>query len=146
MRITKRAALLLVGILLLAHSTPVYAQESTDTLPPFTINTDVSPQWTNINDIQLDLYFENGEAGCSGIITGASGTSSITATFKLERKNSSGWSLEKSWKKNSDDESLSFYGTEDVSRGYTYRLTVTTNVTRNGVTETASTWVEDKYN
>ena len=66
-------------------------------------------------------------------------------TFKLERKRLFGWSLEKSWSKSSREESLSFFGTDAVTKGYTYRLSVTAKVTTNGVTETVTTSVQGKY-
>lgn len=59
----------------------------------------ITPQWENTNDVKLDLYFINGKVECVGIINGISGTSSISATFKLERKGMLGWSLENAWKK-----------------------------------------------
>ena len=52
------------------------------------------------------------------------------------------------WKrleKSSKGESLSFFETEAVTKGYTYGLSVTAKVTRNGVTETVKTSVEGKY-
>ena len=107
--------------------------------------TDISLQWTNVNDITLDLYFEDGEAGCSGEIRALSGTTKISATFTLERKSGTTWILEKSWSRSSNTNSLSFFGTDAVMAGFTYRLSVTANVTRNGVTETVSTSVQGKY-
>lgn len=95
--------------------------------------------------MKLDLYIVNGKAECVGIINGNSDTSNITATFKLERKRLLGWSLENSWSTSSKGTSLSFYETDAVAKGYTYRLSVTANVTANGVTETVNTSIEGKY-
>ena len=102
-------------------------------------------KWTNTNDVKLDLYFVNGKAECVGIINRISGTSNISATFKLERKGLLGWSLVNSWSKSSKGESLSFFETNAVVKGYTYRLSVTAKVTGNGITETVNTSVEGKY-
>jgi hypothetical protein len=109
------------------------------------IEAPITPQWVNTNDVRIDLYFVNGKAECLGIINGISGTSNISATFKLERKGLLGWSLENSWSTSSKGASLSFYETDAVAKGYTYRLSVTARVTTNGVTETVNTSVEGKY-
>jgi hypothetical protein len=37
---------------------------------------------------------------------------------------------------------LTFSGTQTVTRGFTYRLTINANVTRNGTTEPVSNWIE----
>ena len=95
--------------------------------------------------MKLDLYFVNGKAKCVGIINGISDTSKTSATFKLERKGLAWWSLENSWSTSSKGASLSFYETDTVAKGYTYRLSVTAKVTANGVTETVNTSVEGKY-
>ena len=143
MKIKKVVTFLLIGMLFLNLSIPAFAE-----MPPkvsIGVETPITPQWTNTNDVKLDLYFVNGKAECVGIINGISGTSNISATFKLERKGVLGWSLENSWNENSKGESMSFYETDAVTKGYTYRLSVTAEVTRNGVTETVNTSVEGKY-
>lgn len=91
------------------------------------------------------MYYENGAANCSGKIRALSGTTKISAVFKLERKTSSGWPHEKSWSKSASTNSLSFYETYAVPSGYTYRLSVTADVARDGVKETVSTSVDGKY-
>lgn len=136
---------MLVGMLSLIPSISANAQ-----MPPISIQgtegvVSISPQWTNVNDITLDLYFENGEAGCSGKIRAVSGTTKISATFTLERKSGTNWVLEKSWRQSSSTDSLSFFETDAVAAGYTYRLSVTADVTRNGMTETVSTSVQGVY-
>ncbi|MDF2486139.1 MAG: hypothetical protein K0R46_2307 [Herbinix sp.] len=145
MKVKRLAAFLLGGTLFLAQSISAQAQMPSTALQGIEGDVSISPQWTNVNDITLDLYFENGEAGCSGKIRALSGTTKISATFKLERKISSGWALEKSWGQSSSTDSLSFFGTDAVLPGYTYRLSVTADVTRNGMTETVSTSVEGYY-
>ena len=133
-------------MLFLNHGVPTFAE-----VPISNVSQDVgvkipiTPLWENTNDVKLDLYFANGKAECAGIINGISGTSNISATFKLERKGLLGWSLENSWSKSSKGESLSFFETEAVKKGYSYRFSVTAKVTRNGVTETVNTSVEGKY-
>lgn len=101
----------------------------------------VRPLWDNTNDVKLSLYFADNNAECVGMIEGVTGTSSISATFKLERKGLFGWTVENSWTKSEKGQSLSFYGTTPVAKG-TYRLSVTAKVTVNGVTETVTTSVQ----
>lgn len=145
MRIKRLAAFLLSGMLFLSQSISTQAQVPPTELQSNISDVSISPQWTNVNDVTLDLYFENGEACCSGIIRALSGTSKISATFKLERKNASGWTLVKSWSKSSSTNSLSFFETDAVTSGFTYRLRVSADVKRNGVTETISNSVEGNY-
>lgn len=89
--------------------------------------------------------FENGEANCSGFIKALSGTTNIDATFKLERKTSSGWIFEKAWNMSSNSNSLSFFNTYEALSGYTYRFSVIADVTRDGGIETVNNSVESKY-
>ncbi len=146
MRKKKLVTFLLVGIFcLLQASVPAHAQMQHNVFQGMAGKVPISPQWTNVNDITLDLYFEKGEAGCTGKIRALSGTTKISATFKLERKTSSGWTLEKSWSRSSSTNSLSFFETYAVRSGNTYRLSVTADVTRNSVTETVSTSVDATY-
>lgn len=145
MKIKKVVTILVIGILFLHQNIPVYAEVSPNVIQDVDVETSIIPHWENTNDVRLDLYFTNGRAGCTGIIKGISGTSSISATFKLERMGIFGWTLENSWYKSSGGESLSFFETYSVSKGYRYRLSVTAKVTKNGVTETVSTYVDGRY-
>lgn len=63
------------------------------------IEAPITPQWVNTNDVRIDLYFVNGKAECLGIINGISGTSNISATFKLERKGLLGKFMEYKFKR-----------------------------------------------
>lgn len=146
MKIKKVATFLLIGMLFLNLSIPAFAEMSPNVSQDIiSVKVPITPQWENTNDVKLDLYFINGKVECVGVINGISGTSNISATFKLERKGLLGWSLENSWSTSSKGTSLSFYETDAVAKGYTYRLSVTAEVTRNGVTETVNTSVEGKY-
>lgn len=145
MKIRRGVTFLIIGILFLNLSIPALAEKPSGVRQGIGIEAPITPQWTNTNDVVLDLYFANGKAECVGIINGISGTSNISATFRLERKGLLGWSLENSWIKSSKGESLSFFETKAVTKGYIYRLSVTAKVTRNGVTETVNTSVEGKY-
>lgn len=138
-------ASLLVGMLFQFLNISAYTQMPPNAFQEFNSSATISPLWANVNDISLDLYFENGEACCAGMIRALSGTTRISATFKLERKTTSGWVLERSWSKTTSTNTLSFFKTDSVSSGYKYRLSVIANVTRNGVTEKVSASVESKY-
>ena len=145
MKIKKVAIFLLIGMILFSQSIPSFAEVEPSVVEGTGVESLITPMWENTNDVVLDLYFANGQAECVGIINGVSGTSNISATFKLERKKLFGWSLENSWSKSSRGTSLSFFETDAVAKGNTYRLSVTAKVTRNGVTETVNTSVEGKY-
>jgi hypothetical protein len=101
----------------------------------------IEPMWNNTNDVSLDLYFTDDNAECVGKVEGITGTSNISATFKLERKGLLGWTVENSWTKSVKGKSLSFYGSTPVTKG-TYRLSVIAKVTVGEVTETVNTSVQ----
>jgi hypothetical protein len=145
MKLKKMMALLLGGILLMFQGVSVQAQEQTEVSQVIIDGGMITPQWANVNDIALNLYFSSGVAYCSGTIKALSGTTAINATFKLERKVGSTWVFENAWGQTSSSSTLSFSGTDSVSSGYTYRLSVSANVTRNGVTEAVSSSVEGTY-
>lgn len=137
--------LFLIGILIFNQGIPVLAGEYSKVSEGIGMEKSITPMWENTSDVILDLYFKNGNAECVGKINGFSGTSNISATFKLERRKIFGWTLEKSWNSSSKGKALSFLGTKAVAKGHTYRLSVTAKVTRNGVIETISTSVNGKY-
>lgn len=145
MKLKRLATLILVGLISLSQGMFASAQMLPKEMKGMEDKITISPQWTNVNNIDLYLDFEGGEANCSGLIRALSGTTKISATFKLERRTSSGWTHVKSWSKSSSTSSLSFYETYAVSSGHTYRLSVTADVTRNGVKETVSTSVNGDY-
>lgn len=64
----RMAALLLVGMLFFVQSISANAQVPFNVYQGTEGVVGIYPQWTNVNDITLDLYFEDGEAGCSGEI------------------------------------------------------------------------------
>ena len=143
MKVKKVTALLLVVMLIMQGGLAVEKAKSS---APKNVNVLVTPQWINTNEIRLDLRFAGGNAECTGRITGLTGTSGITATFLLERRNSNGaYSFVRSWSVSATGRHLTFFGTNPVSSGFTYRLSVIAEVTRNGFAETVSTSVETFY-
>ncbi|MDU6263669.1 MAG: hypothetical protein E6600_04095 [Anaerocolumna aminovalerica] len=117
----KNGGILLVGMLLQSQSISAHVEVPPNAFQGAVRDVSISPSplWTNVNDIQLDLYFDSGEACCTAIM-GAHYED--TASFKLERKTASGWSFEKSWNQSSSTNSLSLFNTDAVSSGYTYRF------------------------
>lgn len=82
----KRLAALLLAGMLFAQSISANAQVPFNVYQGTEGVTDISLQWTNVNDITLDLYFEDGEAGCSGEIRALSGTTKISQLSLLSEK------------------------------------------------------------
>lgn len=140
MKVKKIVTFLAIFTLILSQNILVFAENS-PIISQTSVKEVVKPLWDNTNDVKLSLYFTDNNAECVGMIEGVTGTSSISATFKLERKGLFGWTVENSWTKSEKGQFLSFYGTTPVAKG-TYRLSVTAKVTVNGVTETVTTSVQ----
>jgi hypothetical protein len=64
----KMMAFLLVGTFFVVQGIPAYAEVLPNSSQSVESNISISPMWTSINDITLDLYFEGGEACCAGKI------------------------------------------------------------------------------
>jgi len=83
LRIKSVVVFLVIGVLFLNLSIPTFAKISPNESSNLAaVKSIIIPQWTNTNDVKLNLYFANGKAECAGIINGISGTSNISATFK----------------------------------------------------------------
>ena len=100
----------------------------------------IEPYWTNTVDITVSLAINSGQCAIDCGTTGQTGTTSITGSAVLERLNTDGtYSLVYSWNNLSTTGTvLNFSTTYYVTRGYTYRLTFTSTVYRNGIGETVS--------
>ena len=141
----KLARLMIFGLALIMLAVPMSAQASQSAEQILNDYQIVTPNWENVNNISLDLYFQNGQAKCVGIVRGAVGTTSINATFTLERRTLFGWSRVASWDRSSTTSTLTFHGAAAASRGNTYRFSVTATVVRNGVSETVTTSVQNTF-
>jgi len=133
-----------LGMFLIVQAIPTYAK-----VPSSMIQTSnyvpIAPLWDNVSGLTVDLSSSNGKAVCFGRVNALSGTTSIKATFTLERKNGSTWTHEKSWSQESTTSLLTFSDSNhSITAGNTYRLTLTAVVTRNGKAETVSTSTESK--
>lgn len=106
---------------------------------------EAAPFWLNINSITTTLSISDaGTASGNIIISGASGTTSIKATYKLEQKSGSSWSTVQTWTDSTSATRLtSSVSRSNVAKG-TYRLSVTTTVVRNGVSETTTVSSSEK--
>ena len=102
-------------------------------------------RYTNISSIDMQLTFKGTTAKCICVIEGLSGTTNITATFALQRKEANGtYTTIITWPTVSvSGATLRFSETYTIAYGYAYRFTLTTSVTRNGTTETVSVNVEN---
>ncbi len=109
-------------------------------------NTQISvfPQWTNTDVVNISLSFNGSKGSCGACVLGKTGTTEITGTVVLSRKNSNGtYTTVKTWSGlDATGSKLIFDATYYVTTGYTYRLTITATVYRNGTSETVSGYYE----
>ncbi|AGL02458.1 hypothetical protein [Desulfoscipio gibsoniae] len=100
----------------------------------------LSPQWTNTTSVNVNLSFDDGKGTCGARVLGKSGVTKITGKVVLARKNSDGtYTAVKTWSNlKTTGEKLLFDKTYYVTTGYSYRLTITATVYRNGTGETVS--------
>ncbi len=105
---------------------------------------DITIQWSHVYMLDIFLSVRNGRAACGSFVLGQTGTTRITASMNLSRKNANGsYTTVKTWSGyETTDDYLIFEEIYYVARGYTYRLTVTTTVYRNGSSETVSGYHE----
>ena len=108
------------------------------------LQTAVSPYWTNTTSVNTNLSFNGGMGTCGAYVIGKSGTTQITGTAVLARKNSNGmYTTIKTWSGlKATGNILTFDETYYVTTGYTYRLTMTATVYLSGSGETVSSYFE----
>lgn len=131
--------MLLIVILSVMSSTSVLAAPIAKELPPA-----VQPFWENTSSVSPTLSFTGTTANVGGVVRGFSGTTRITATVTLARRNANGsFATVKTWSDlSANGATLAFSNTHTVTRGHTYRVTISANVTRNGTTEAVSNWFD----
>jgi len=97
--------------------------------------------WQNVANISLGMTFSNGTITSTGRVNGNNGTTAISATFVLARRNANGTFTEVDrWTARNGNIAMLLSTsrmTRNLSAG-TYRLSVTANVTLNGKVETVS--------
>jgi len=97
--------------------------------------------WQNAANISLGMTFSNGTITSTGRVNGNNGTTAISATFVLARRNTNGTFTEVDrWTAKNGNVAMllsTSRTTRNLSAG-TYRLSVTANVTLNGKVETVN--------
>lgn len=109
---------------------------------------DIMPLWDNTRSVHITHGLVDGKACCSVNIYGYSGTSKIdNVTITLYKKVGKALILIEEWENLSATGSkFSFYDeVAGVASGYTYRLTVTADVHRNGTVENIDTYGDTAY-
>ena len=92
--------------------------------------------WANIDRYAIELSIPSGVATCFVQVIGRPGTTRISATLMLQRRNPNGtWNIIRTWSNQVNSSIMTLSGTEPVAAG-TYRLRCSITVTRNGVNET----------
>ncbi|GHU89382.1 hypothetical protein FACS18949_06160 [Clostridia bacterium] len=104
---------------------------------PLTANAvEPAPFYTNTAMISCSLTFSSDLALVYGDVIGWSGTTYISGTLTLQRKNSSGTYTDvKSWTASISGDELEWDKSWYVATGYYYRIHISAYVTRNGTTE-----------
>lgn len=98
----------------------------------------IEPFWENAATISLDMSFRNGTITSTGRVNGQTGTTAISATFVLARRNANGTFSEVDRWTASNGPIPMLLSTSRSTRNQTagtYRLSVTASVTRNGRVE-----------
>ena len=109
---------------------------------------DVVPLWDNTYRVRITHGLVDGKACCNVEIIGYTGTSEIdNVTITLYKKVGNALILIEEWENLSATGSkFSFYDeVAGVASGYTYRLTVTADVHRNGTVENIDTYGDSDY-
>lgn len=140
MKIAKRIVTLLCAFVLCFISGGDALAASKSALLTGKTSGNISIQWVNTALIDISLSFDGGKALCGVIVVGQPDTNQISAMVKLERKNSNGTYTEvKTWSGlSAADDMLIVDKSYYVTKGYTYRLSVTAIVYRYGYGEVVS--------
>lgn len=103
----------------------------------FNKRADIQPYWENTSNIVIDFSIEGGEANIIVSIDGYKGVDKITAIATLEQLNSDGtYSKVEKWDNISTSaRRLDWSSSRYVTKGKTYRFTITATVYKNGVGE-----------
>jgi len=135
--------MILAVLLVLSAGTNAYAAPVRATIS----DGQITPYWTNTSSINLYLSFTSSTANCSAIVRGKTGTTKITGTATLARKNTNGtYTIVKTWSGlSTNSNELIFNESYSVSSGYTYKLTINATVYMGSNGENVSSSVE-KYN
>lgn len=138
----KCASLLLTFVLLCSLGGAALAAD--DSVMVNSVESPLVLRWTNTTSVDVNLSITAGSGVCSARVIGKAGTTSISATVKLKRKNSNGtYTTVKTWNNlENSGTRLLFDEVYYVTTGHTYRLTITATVYRNGTGETVTGYHE----
>jgi hypothetical protein len=101
----------------------------------------ITPEWTNVNSIKLNMSFNNGTITSEGTVTGYSGTTYISVSFTLEKQESGQYKYVDSWTASSTTMLLgNSHSTPKCTAGI-YRLSISGTAMRNGTAESFSDWL-----
>lgn len=136
-----------LAILFLALTPTVQMKADTKTQAEFTNKAPInSPMFENTAGVYITLSFSGTDAVCGAQVTGLTGTT-VSATVFLEQKVNGVYEIIKVWNGLSSTNNLFIFdGRYQVTKGYTYRLTIYANVYRNGTVEAVSNYVENTLN
>lgn len=95
-------------------------------------------RWVNTASITLNMSRSNNKVTSETVVTGKAGTTSISASFTLERLVNGNYVLVDSWTASSSSMLLKDIHTTSNCPSGTYKLTVEATVTRNGTSEYVS--------
>lgn len=97
-------------------------------------------QWINTTSVNINLSFNGSRATCGACVIGSVNASNITGTVVLARRNSNGtYTTVKKWRNiRAAGNKLFFDKIYYVSKGYTYRLSITSTIYQNGSGETVN--------
>lgn len=101
----------------------------------------VEPRWSNTRWVIMYHDYVDGDAHCEVDIGGLQGTTRIdNVDIELYKSSQNCWLIVESWENlYADGSTFYFYEiVENVEPGYTYRLTVSADVHRNGTVESIS--------
>lgn len=130
----KLFSLALIAILVFTVSTAAFAASN---------EFGISPRWTNTSLITPDI--SNAASNYSADVIGYTGTTKIDCTMILYEKGWFGSYTEVSRNNQIANQSVkTFVANYTYTSGKTYRLEVTTVVTRNGTSETVTVFTEKK--
>lgn len=141
MKVKRKGISFLIALILVFSAVPmsVSATESSNGL------IEIMPFWSNITSITPNLSISSGTATCSATVIANTGTTNISGTFQLQRKNADGtWTTVKTWNSTSTTRTLTWSGTNAVTSGLTYRLRCQVTVVRNGSSETATVYSAER--
>jgi hypothetical protein len=129
----KYITLLLVLVAAFSMQISVFGTES-----QATAYVPVQPFWLNVNNAIARISVSENTAHCTVSITGLSGTTSISATVRLERVVGNSASTVTTWTHSVSGSRLNISESATVTSSGTYRLRVSATVVRNGVAESIS--------